>query len=80
MRGDANRPRTTRAAIPYVSLLEEASEMVKTAASGSNGTTSVRSELVRDVWNVVAGFLKGDSMESLAGRRKDMCGILACRA
>ena len=43
--GSRSRPRTIRAAIPHVSLLEEAS------ASGSP-----------------------------AGRRKDMCGILACRA
>ena len=30
--------------------------------------------------SVIAGFLKDDSMESRAGRRKDMHGILACRA
>ena len=64
---------------PPVSLLEEASEMVKTAASGSN-VSSARDELIRDSRDVVAGFLKDNRMKSPAGRRKDMRGILACWA
>ena len=55
-------------------------ECANVEQDGEIGTDSVRNELVRDVWSVVAGFLKDDSMESPAGRRKDMCGILARRA
>ena len=44
------------------------------------GAASVRNELIRDMVSLVAGFLKDDSMKSAASRRKDVCGILACRA
>ena len=55
-------------------------ERVNIEQDGVVGTASARNELLRDTWSVVAGFLKDDSMESPAGRRKDMVGILACRA
>ena len=50
--GRRSSPRTTRAAILHVSLLEEASEMVKTAASGSN--VSLLSRTARSVPPVYA--------------------------
>ena len=40
----------------------------------------MRDELIRDSRDVDAGFLKDNSMKSPAGRRKGMCGILACWA
>ena len=50
--GRRSRPRITRAAITHVSLLDEASEMVKTAASGSN--VSLLSRIARSVLPVYA--------------------------
>ena len=83
-----SRPRTTRAANPHMSLLEEASEMVKTAASGSNVSMLSRIErsappvlrngLLRDLWSVVAGFLRDDSMKPSTGRCDNLGGVPAC--
>ena len=82
--GRRSSPRTTSASIPNVSLLDEASGMPKTAASGSNesllseiGATRVRDELVRDSRSTITGFLEDNRMKSTAGRRQDLCGILA---
>ena len=46
-------PRTTRAAMPHESLLDEASVMARTA-----NAACVRDELVRDSWRMITGFLK----------------------
>ena len=63
--------------------------MGKTAASGSNVSllsrmavvaVSVGVELVRDMWCVIAGFLKDHHMEAAAGCGKDLCGFSACWA
>ena len=43
-------------------------------------TASVRNELVREKWSMVAGFMKDDRMESSASRRNDVRGILECWA
>ena len=50
--GRRSRPRIARAAITHVSLLDEASEMVKTAPSGSN--VSLLSRIARSVLPVYA--------------------------
>ena len=88
--GRRSKPRTTRATRPNVSLLEEDSVMGKTAAQGLKRVfveqdgkvvaVSVGVELVRDMWCVIAGFLKDHNVEAAAGCGKALCGSPACWA
>ena len=55
-------------------------ERVLVKQEGEVSADSVRNELARDMWSMIAGFLKGDRMKSSASRRKDVCRILACWA
>ena len=76
--GRRKSPRTTEAATPHVSLLDEASVMARTAALGSNVPVEqdgkvcaacVRDERVRDSWSMITGFLKDDRVKPPTHRR-----------
>ena len=73
--------------ILHVPLLVESSLKAKTHRVGLEGVlveqdsevrvASVRKELLRDVRNVITGFLKYDRMKPSAGRRNDIGGVPA---
>ena len=87
MEGRRSKPRSTRATIPHVSVLEETSEMGKTASLFFDRVLidqdfkvvafSVSVEVVRDMRYMITGFLEGDSMETSTGCRKGLRGVLA---
>ena len=73
--------------IPHVPLLVESSFKASTIGSGSQVSllskiakvrvASVRNELIRDVRNMITGFLKNNRMELSTGRRDNIGGVPA---
>ena len=85
--GRRSRPRTSSRTILHVPLLVESSLKAKTRGSGSKvvpveqdskvRVASVRKELIRDVRNMITGFLKNNRKEPSTCRNNNIGGVPA---